>query len=704
LKKYIKIIIGVLALAIIGGWFYWQQHKKGIIKNTIENAISKGTDSLYFIRYDSSSIDEVNGNASFFNVDLQSDSLQAQLLNFDTASSATVYNIHIDEVSIRGANIPGLVNNTSVEAGTILIRHPVVYIISSGKKEKKILNSNDSLAIYEKLLGKFKNIRANEIIIENGHLFFSDKTGEPHTALKGISVQLKNFRIDSTRNYQNIISYFIKDIVAKVKEVNVQGENNRALFIDVEYSAPEKLVRIKHFHQQNKEGKIVFDVHNTIITGIATNAFILNQQLMAEELKSDGGMLTFYLKEKKKADTTKDEIEIENNYFDEALLNKVTIGNTKILIYNREKPDDEPLTINNVKFDAADIQKLHSGTNIRNLVSSSNWKLSADGFSFMSENRRYKISVGAFDINNVNSSVRIKNIDFIPQFTEAAFSKSIKYQDELYNLNFKNIELTGINTKLLITEYRLEAETATVKPDIKIFMDRTVTPNPASKVGKYPHQKIQNIKFPFSVKKVIIKNGMLAYTERSAETRQKGTVFFNNINGTITNATNITGLISKNNLMVLDATASFMGISKMHTVWKLPLNTRNGAFEVSGVAGGFDATKLNALIEPLSMASIKKGQVNKLIFEMTGTDLMTKGSATLLYDDLKIEVLKKDSNDLKKKGMMSIVANAFTKNQNPKNGVTRKDAINYERDITKSFFNLLWKSIFSAVKKTTQKL
>ena len=704
MKKYIKIIIGVFALAIIGGWFYWQQYKKRIIKNTIENAISKGTDSLYFIHYDSSYIDEVNGNASFFNVDLQSDSLQTQLLQFDTASSATVYNIHIDEVSVSGANIPGLINNTSVEAGTILIRHPVVYIISSGKKEKKILNSNDSLAIYEKLLGKFKSINAKEIIIENGHVYFSDKTGEPHTALKGISVQLKNFRIDSTRNYQNIISYFIKDIVAKVKEVNVQGENNRALFTDVEYSAPEKLVRIKHFHQQNKEGKIVFDVHNTIITSIATDAFILNQQLKAEELISDGGMLTFYRRENKEADTSRDEIEIENNYFDEALLNKVTIGNTKILIYNKTKPDNAPLTITNVKFNAADIQKLHSGTNIRNLISSSNWNLSADGFSVMSEDKHYKINMGAFDINNANSSMRIKSLTVIPQFTEAAFSKSIKYQKELFNMNFKNIELTGINTKLLITQKRLEAETATLQPDVKVFMDRTVTPNPASKVGKYPHQEIGKIKFQFSIKKVIVRNGMVAYKEKSAETGQNGTVFFNNINATITNATNITDLISKNNLMVLDATASFMGISKMHTVWKLPLNTSNGAFEVSGVAGGFDATKLNPLIEPLGMASVKKGQVNNLTFNITGTDLIAKGSATLLYDNLKIEVLKKDSNDLKKKGLKSFVANALTKDNNPKNGVTRKDEINYERDKTKSFFSLLWKSLFSAVKKTTQKL
>ena len=112
MKKFLKIIFVILGLAAIGGWIYWQQYKKSIIRNTIENAINKGTDSLYFIHYDSSFIDEVNGNASFYNVTLQSDSLQRQLMMYDTASAPTIYNIRIDEVSIRGANIAGLLNNT----------------------------------------------------------------------------------------------------------------------------------------------------------------------------------------------------------------------------------------------------------------------------------------------------------------------------------------------------------------------------------------------------------------------------------------------------------------------------------------------------------------------------------------------------------------------------------------------------------------
>jgi len=704
LKKSLKIILVIVAVTIVGGWFYWQQHKKGIIKNSIENAISKGTDSLYFIHYDSSSIDEVNGNASFFNVTLQSDSLQKQLMQFDTAASATIYNIQVDEVSIRGANIPGLISNTSVEANSILIKHPVVYIISSGKKEKKKLNNNDSLAIYEKLLGKFKSINAKEIIIENGFLNFTGKTGDPNTALRNINIQLQKFRIDSTRNFQNIISYFVKDVVAKVKEVYIKGDKNQATFTDVEYNAPGKFIHLKKFQQKNSGDKIVFDINNTSINNISTDAFIMRQQLQAEELKSDGGMLTFFIKEKKSADSAKDEIEIDNNYFDEALVNKVSVGNTKILIYNKAKPDKAPMTINNVKFDASDIQKLHSGTNIKNLISSSNWKLSGDGFSFMTENNRYKMTLGAFDINNGNSSMRIKNFTVKPQFTEAAFSKSLSHQEDLYNLEFNNIELSGIDTRMLITQFKLEAAMGTLQPIVKIYRDRTVTEDLSSKVGKYPHQLLQTIKFPFSIKKLNVKNGMVAYTEKADVSKKEGTVFFKNTNGTISNITNIKDLISKDNLLLLDATASFMGVSQVRSVWKLQLNSRNGAFDVSGTAGGFNAVSLNPLIEPLGMTSIKKGTVNKLTFNMTGTDLGATGAATLLYEDLKVEILKLDSGNVKKKGLQSLLANVLMKDSNPQNGVTRTDAVNYQRDITKSFFNLLWKSIFSAAKKTVQKL
>lgn len=704
MKKFIKISLIVVAAALVGGWFFWQRYKKGIVKSSIENAIAKGTDSLYFIHYDSSFIDEVNGNASFYNVTLQSDSLQKQLLLFDSASSPNIYNVRIKEVSVSGANITGLISNTFIQANSILIKNPIIYIIRPGKKEKRVLNTSDSLAIYEKLLGKFQSIEAKKIVIEDGELNFTDKTGELLMAFRGIDVLVNQFRIDSTRNYQNIVSYFVKDVVGKVKEVFVKGDNNQAVFTGVEYNAPGRVISLKNFRQMNTDGKLVFDVNNTSIKNISTDAFIMQHSLKAEELASNGGTLTFYTRPRNDTDSISDEIEIDNNYFDEAQVNKVSIGSTKIFIHNRAKPQKQPLVINNVKFEAADIQKLHSGTNIKNLVSSSNWQLSSSGFSFITRNNRYKINIGAFDLNNAAGMMHIKTITMKPLANEAAISRSLSRQEDLYNLEFNNIELIGIDTRMLISKQQLHAAAASLQPLVRIYRDKTLAEDPISKVGKYPHQALQKIAFPFSIKKINLKNGLVAYTEKAAQSKETGTVFFKNINATLTNVTNLKETIEKNNMLLVDASASFMGVSEAQTSWKLPLNSNNGAFEISGSADGFNAVSLNPITEPLGMLSIQKGQVNKLSFHINGTDVAATGDATLLYDDLKIELLKKDSGDAKKKNLQTLLANALLKNSNPMNGVTRTEEISYQRDVTKSFFNLVWKSIYSAIKKTTQKI
>jgi hypothetical protein len=100
------------------------------------------------------------------------------------------------------------------------------------------------------------------------------------------------------------------------------------------------------------------------------------------------------------------------------------------------------------------------------------------------------------------------------------------------------------------------------------------------------------------------------------------------------------------------------------------------------------------------MVSIRSGRFNKITFDLTGNDHRAKGTSTLLYQNLKIDLLKIDSTVTKKKGLESFVANLFAKDNNPQNGVLRKNEIDQERDITKSFFYLLWKSVFAAAKKT----
>jgi hypothetical protein len=209
---------------------------------------------------------------------------------------------------------------------------------------------------------------------------------------------------------------------------------------------------------------------------------------------------------------------------------------------------------------------------------------------------------------------------------------------------------------------------------------------------------------PVYIKKMTLTNGNVMYRERGRLSKQTGDVTFSKINATVDNVTNIKEKIAANNMMTLTASTTFLGVAEINTVWKLSLSSTNGDFSATGTSGHFDATRLSAITEPLGVATIKKGTINSLKFDLKGTNTKAVGSETLLYHDLKISLLKanEDSTDeLKKKGLLSLVANIFTKDQNPSNGNTREVKIDYDRDITKSFFYLLWKSIFVGAKKTT---
>jgi hypothetical protein len=68
------------------------------------------------------------------------------------------------------------------------------------------------------------------------------------------------------------------------------------------------------------------------------------------------------------------------------------------------------------------------------------------------------------------------------------------------------------------------------------------------------------------------------------------------------------------------------------------------------------------------------------------------------YEDMKIDVLKRDeeTKEIKKRGLLSLAANLLVENNNSGKSFIAE----YERNIYKSFFNLVWKTIFSGMKKT----
>ena len=87
-------------------------------------------------------------------------------------------------------------------------------------------------------------------------------------------------------------------------------------------------------------------------------------------------------------------------------------------------------------------------------------------------------------------------------------------------------------------------------------------------------------------------------------------------------------------------------------------------------------------------------------FYIKANDKKAEGDVVLLYDNLKIKLLKNSEQGIKNKSLNSFIANILIKNQNPSNGNLRTGKIEFNRVMTKSFFNIVWKSLFDGFKKS----
>ena len=490
MKKAIKIVAVVLIACMLGGYIYWQANKHRIIRESIAEAIAKKTDSLYYLHYDSSRIDELNGNASFYNVTLQSDSAQKALLNSTDSLPANLFNIHVREIKITGADIPGLLQKQDLAAKQIELIVPVIQVIHTGAEAGVKFTAQDTLELYKKLLGRFKRIEAGRIEVVNGTVLFTNKEGKVQTTLENIGVGLNNFMVDSTKDYHNLISYFIKDVRVTVDNIQLPATNNgtRMNLEKLEYNAPQRYLFVKSITQYPIDKiKAVTELKNIRVNGLSTDAFILQQRLKAGQISCDGGLITIYVKnkvgDKKLGDKS---IELSTDIIDQAQVDGLSLGSTRLIIANQEKPHEPPYVLENARFKLTKMLRVGEGMTISNVISNADWELSADGFFVNTKNNLYTMRFGDFTVNSAASRISISSFSLKPRNPRKQQSR---FQHDVFDLNFNKIELTGVNIKKLISYNELEVDLISLQPAIRIYNDRTLPAESKSKLGRLPTSK-----------------------------------------------------------------------------------------------------------------------------------------------------------------------------------------------------------------------
>jgi hypothetical protein len=135
------------------------------------------------------------------------------------------------------------------------------------------------------------------------------------------------------------------------------------------------------------------------------------------------------------------------------------------------------------------------------------------------------------------------------------------------------------------------------------------------------------------------------------------------------------------------------------------LKYKTGNFTMDLKVGALDSSILNPITGPLAEFIFKRGSIQKGVVHVEGNNFKASGKGMLLYKDLYLVSIKKDSDKpgkVKKRKLLSFIGNVLLiKNSNPSKGeAPRKETFDSERNDHQPFFSLVWKTIFIGVLKS----
>lgn len=347
-----------------------------------------------------------------------------------------------------------------------------------------------------------------------------------------------------------------------------------------------------------------------------------------------------------------------------------------------------------------------SGKDSTRILYSSHLTFKAEGLELPSGDALYQFRMQELSLSTRDSTIQVKNIHYKPLLSKGNFSKKLGKATDRLDLQFKNIRATQVDMRRFLVDRELFARQLYIDAGtMDIFKDKRYRMVSSNKTGHYPHQLLVKSRFKLGFDKVFLKSTRVQYGELNEHTNRQGVVFFDGTSGTISNLTNDSALIAKNPHCRVSVRTRFMNASRLNAYFTFNLAARNGDFRCEGSMKNFDMTRVSDLTEALARVSVKSGNLSSLHFVLHANTTEASINTQLLYDDLKVEVLKVDdeTGNLKKRWFFSQLANNMILNDNnptPDRPARVGEAMLVRED-DESFFNLIWRSIYVSIKHIT---
>ena len=307
---------------------------------------------------------------------------------------------------------------------------------------------------------------------------------------------------------------------------------------------------------------------------------------------------------------------------------------------------------------------------------------------FLDAGKYYTLKVG--EVKNSGKQTDMKDFQYLPKYSRAAFSKVIAKETDLYTITVKKIGITDLNSKFFknpaidISKVTIDGLSCGIYHDLA---------PPDDNAARYLFsKKLRDVKLPMFVKNVAIRNSNLTYEENAENSNIPGKLTFDKFSIDINNVNN--GKIKgRPTTITADANFAFYGTANTTINWKFDVMKLDDQFTINGNIQKLSAENVNLFVRPYLNVTLD-GNIDYLKFQYHGTNAGIGGNFYFKYNEMYVNLLNKKGNERK---LLSKVANWFVKNEST--GEPDHVVIEKKRDSDRSFFSMLWQGIMEGLKK-----
>jgi hypothetical protein len=317
-------------------------------------------------------------------------------------------------------------------------------------------------------------------------------------------------------------------------------------------------------------------------------------------------------------------------------------------------------------------------------------------FQITTPDSLYHIDFEGFSFSPMRRNMAVARVEVKPRLSKPKFYNAVNYDKDRIHLIYNNLTMRDMDIVRIINRQQFHIGSVVVGSFWGEVLNNYNWPKriPPLRPDAYPHQKLQKLAFDITIDTMKMNNSYFRYVIAARKLEESSSLFMTNTESQIYNITNNTAAKKHNPFTICNMQTRMMGAGYMTTTYKFNLLSQPGAFSVTSRMGPMNAVALNPLAKPLALMEVKEGRINKMYMHIDANASGAKGHLDLYYKGMKMNLLKRDdkADTLKKRGLLSFLANTFTPNDNPKkNGKFKEGPINVTRDPRDSFFGLLWK-------------